>query len=116
MRSRFMDHRHNYQVPACSNFTVNYTFVGKDSVIEGVLPSNHALHETPEITTGICSFLKLEFIVYCLYTWAWLRGSGGHLRPRVMAPLKWKLPVGLSLSTEIGSIVAPTSRQLQTSL
>jgi hypothetical protein len=27
---------------------------------------------------------------------------GTHIRPRVMAPAKWNLPVGLSLSTEFG--------------
>ena len=33
------------------------------------------------------------------YGWQWV---GDHIRPRVRAPDKWHLPVGLSLSTEVG--------------
>jgi len=31
--------------------------------------------------------------------WQWV---GDHIRPRVAVPEKWKWPVGVSLSTEIG--------------
>src|ERR1700712_5105891 len=93
------------QLPGSSMFELhsNYTFVGEKSVIKGVLPTNHALHETLEITTGICSFFELGVYLFTAY----IPGHGyqivgSHLRPRVMAPLKWQLPVGLSLSTEIG--------------
>jgi hypothetical protein len=82
----------------------NYTFNGQKDVNEGVLPSNHSLHETLEITTGITD--NFEIGVY-LFT-AYVPGHGyqivgSHLRPRIMAPARWKLPVGLSLSAEIGN-------------
>ena len=81
----------------------NYTFNGSKNIADGVLPSNHALHETLEITTGITSIFETGFYLFTAY----LPGhgyqvAGSHLRPRIMAPLKWKLPVGISLSTEIG--------------
>src|ERR1700748_1588877 len=31
----------------------NYTFDGSTEIVNGVIPSNHSLHETVEITTGI---------------------------------------------------------------
>ncbi len=81
----------------------NFTFDGEKEVAKGVLPSNHSLHETIEVTTGITN--NFEIGVY-LFT-AYIPGHGyqvvgSHLRPRIMAPTKWNLPVGLSLSTEIG--------------
>ncbi|MEP7278842.1 MAG: hypothetical protein ABI813_09385 [Bacteroidota bacterium] len=93
------------QLPKSTMFELhsNYTFNGQKDESKGVLPSNHALHETLEITTGITN--NFEIGVY-LFT-AYVPGHGyqvvgSHLRPRIMAPIKWHLPVGLSLSTEIG--------------
>ena len=81
----------------------NYTFNGEKNIADGVLPSYHALHETVEITTGITNHFELGVYLFTAY----IPGHGyqvvgSHLRPRIMAPAKWKLPVGLSLSTEIG--------------
>ncbi len=93
------------QTPASTMFEWhnNYTFDGSKNSTEGVLPSNHALHETLEITTGISDIFEIGVYLFTAY----LPGQGyqvvgSHLRPRIMAPVKWKLPVGLSLSTEIG--------------
>jgi hypothetical protein len=93
------------QLPRSSIFELhsNYTFNGEKSIKQGVLPSNHALHETLEITTGVSSIFEIGVYLFTAY----LPGSGyqvvgSHLRPRIMAPSKWHLPVGLSLSTEIG--------------
>ena len=93
------------QLPGSTMFELhsNYTFNGAKNVSDGVLPSNHALHETLEITTGISSIFEIGVYLFTAY----IPGHGyqvvgSHLRPRIMAPASWKLPVGLSLSTEIG--------------
>lgn len=81
----------------------NYTFQGNKDTVKGVWPSNHSLHETLEITHGITDNFELGFYLFTNYTprHGW-RVIGTHLRPRISAPEKWKLPVGLSLSAEIG--------------
>jgi hypothetical protein len=93
------------QSPGTTMFELhsNYTFNGEKNIVKGVLPSNHALHETLEITTGISNVFEIGVYLFTAY----LPGHGyqvvgSHLRPRIMAPAKWHLPVGLSLSTEIG--------------
>jgi hypothetical protein len=93
------------QLPGSTMFELhsNYTFNGEKDVTKGVLPSNHSLHETIEITTGISNIFEIGVYLFTAY----IPGHGyqvvgSHLRPRIMAPAKWKLPVGLSLSTEIG--------------
>ena len=82
-----------------SNFTVDG---GKD-IAKGVLPSWHSLHETLEITHGITDNFELGFYLFTNYTanYGW-KIVGSHIRPRIAAPAKWNLPVGLSLSAEIG--------------
>jgi hypothetical protein len=93
------------QLPGTTMFELhsNYTFNGEKDVSKGVLPSNHALHETLEITTGVSNIFEMGVYLFTAY----IPGHGyqvvgSHLRPRIMAPATWKLPVGLSLSTEIG--------------
>jgi hypothetical protein len=67
------------------------------------LPSEHALHETLEITHGFTPWFETGFYIFSSIQphegWEWV---GDHIRPRVRAPEEWHLPVGLSLSTEIG--------------
>jgi hypothetical protein len=81
----------------------NFTGRGSTSTVNGVLPSNHALHETLEITHGFTDWLEVGF-----YQFTSLQSGGGfeyvgnHIRPRVAIPEKWHWPVGLSLSQEIG--------------
>ena len=81
----------------------NYTAKGGKDIVKGVLPSWHSIHETLEITHGITDNFELGFYLFTNYTpqHGW-RVIGTHLRPRIAAPEKWKLPVGLSLSAEIG--------------
>jgi hypothetical protein len=81
----------------------NFTFHGGKEIVKGVLPSYHALHETVEITHGITDNFELGFYLFTNYTpqYGW-KVIGTHIRPRIAAPAKWKLPVGLSLSAEIG--------------
>src|SRR5664279_5453947 len=81
----------------------NYTFNGSTQTVNGVLPSNHSLHETVEITTGITSIFETGVYLFMNYTPGYgYQIVGAHLRPRFMAPDSWHLPVGLSLSMEIG--------------
>lgn len=81
----------------------NYTANGGKDISKGVLPSWHSIHETLEITHGITDNFELGFYLFTNYTpnHGW-KVIGTHLRPRIAAPEKWKLPVGLSLSAEIG--------------
>jgi len=81
----------------------NFTFDGERSIKEGVRPSYHALHETIEITHGITDNFELGFYLFMNYTSSYgFQLLGTHIRPRIMAPARWKLPVGLSLSAELG--------------
>lgn len=81
----------------------NYTINGEREINKGVLPSYHALHETIEITHGISENFELGFYLFTNYTSPYgFKVIGTHLRPRIMAPQSWKLPVGLSLSAEFG--------------
>jgi len=82
-----------------SNFTVD----GSKTVIDGVQPTNHAEHETIEITQGINDWFETGFYIFTSIQpsggWQWV---GDHIRPRVRVPQSWHWPVGLSLSNEIG--------------
>jgi hypothetical protein len=81
-----------------SNFTVD----GFKTKIDGVLPDNHAEHETLEITHGFDEWFETGFYVFTSIqngTWYYV---GSHIRPRIAVPEKYHLPVGLSLSTEFG--------------
>jgi hypothetical protein len=82
-----------------SNFTVS----GQTQTIDGVYPTNHQLHETLELTAGITSWSEVGFYVFTsTQAGHGVQWVGDHIRPRVRAPDSWHLPVGLSLSKEIG--------------
>lgn len=82
-----------------SNFTVD----GSKTVEDGMLPTNHAMHETLELTQGLTDWAEVGFYVFTSIQpnvgWQWV---GDHIRPRVRAPESWHWPVGVSLSTEFG--------------
>jgi hypothetical protein len=82
-----------------SNFTVD----GSKTVVDGVLPTNHAEHETLEITQGFTNWFETGFYVFTSIQpdggWQWV---GDHIRPRFRVPESWHWPVGVSLSNEIG--------------
>jgi hypothetical protein len=81
----------------------NFTPEGQKYYINGVIPTNHQEHETLELTEGITNWSEIGFYVFTSeqdgHGVQWV---GDHIRPRVRAPDSWHLPVGLSLSTEIG--------------
>jgi len=91
----------NTMVELHSNFTVD----GSKTVQDGVLPSNHAEHETLEITQGFTGWFETGFYVFSSIQpdggWQWV---GDHIRPRFRVPDSWHWPVGVSLSQEIGYV------------
>ena len=81
----------------------NFTFDGKKDTINGVLPTNHILHATVEITHGFNDWFEVGFYLFnAVGDNNRSNYAGSHIRPRVRAPEKWNLPVGLSLSAEVG--------------
>jgi hypothetical protein len=81
----------------------NYTFNGSTQTFNGVIPSNHSLHETVEITTGFSPIFEIGVYLFTNYTPGYgYQIVGVHLRPRVTAPEVWGIPFGLSLSMEVG--------------
>ena len=81
----------------------NFTASGTKGTVDGVLPTNHAEHQTLEITHGFNRWFETGFYQFTSIqpdgSWRWV---GTHIRPRVAIPESYHLPVGLSLSTEIG--------------
>lgn len=88
-----------------SNFTVDgfRPLPGSIYTAQGTYPTNHAQHETVELTQGINNWAEVGFYIFTSARenqgWQWV---GDHIRPRVRAPDSWHLPVGLSISNEIG--------------
>jgi len=81
----------------------NFTFQGSKTAEAGVLPTNHQLHETIEITHGLTDWFETGFYIFTAEkSGQGVQWVGDHIRPRVRIPPKWKWPVGLSLSNEIG--------------
>jgi Putative MetA-pathway of phenol degradation len=80
----------------------NYTFDGLPGG-GGVAGSNHALHETLEITHGFTPWFEIGLYQFTDlqsgYGYDWV---GTHVRPRFRVPDEWHWPVGVSLSQEIG--------------
>ena len=81
----------------------NFIFQGSKTTEEGVLPTEHELHETIEITQGFTPWFETGFYIFTTVPngqgWRWV---GDHIRPRVRAPESWHWPVGASLSFEFG--------------
>ncbi len=81
----------------------NFTFSGEKNIVDGVRPSDRALHETLEITQGIAKNFELGFYLFTNYTSPYgYQFVGTHIRPRFCVPEKWKWKFGASLSAEIG--------------
>jgi hypothetical protein len=81
----------------------NFTFKGQDSTENGVLPTQHVLHETIEITHGWNSWFETGFYFFnTIGNDGRSNYVGSHIRPRAMVPTSWHWPVGVSLSLEAG--------------
>jgi hypothetical protein len=89
----------NTMVELHSNFTAR----GTKQTLDGVLPTEHAVHETLEITHGFNEWFETGVYLFTSHQpgigWMWV---GTHLRPRFSVPERYHLPVGLSVSNEIG--------------
>ena len=81
----------------------NFTIEGSKQKIDGLYPTNHAFHETIEITHGFTDWFETGFYIFTSARsgqgWQWV---GDHIRPRFRVPEKWHWPVRVSLSNEIG--------------
>src|SRR5580704_3170020 len=114
LTARLASAQDNYEIQVYSYDTVqpghtmvelhsNFTFEGSKDVQDGVRPTEHALHETLEITHGFTPWFETGFYIFSSIQpdrgWQWV---GDHIRPRIAVPEDWKWPVGLSLSTEVG--------------
>jgi len=90
---------HHTMIELHSNFTIN----GSKTIEDGILPTNHAQHETIEITHGFTDWFETGFYIFTYQrNGNGIQWVGDHIRPRVRIPKKWNWPVGLSLSNEIG--------------
>jgi len=88
-----------------SNFTVDGSkpLPGSSFAPDGLYPTNHALHETVEITTGINDWSEVGFYIFTSErSGQGIDYVGSHIRPRVRAPDRWHWPVGVSISAEFG--------------
>lgn len=81
----------------------NFTIDGSKETVDGVYPTNHAVHETVEITHGFSDWFECGLYIFTSITagqgWEWV---GDHIRPRLAVPRKWHWPVGVSISNELG--------------
>src|SRR5215471_17199050 len=104
----------NYEIQVYASETVaprtlmvelhsNFAFEGEKETVNGVFPTEHAVHETVELTYGFTSWFETGFYIFTSARsgqgWQWV---GDHIRPRVRVPESWHWPVGVSISTEVG--------------
>jgi hypothetical protein len=84
-------------------FHSNFTPIGEKNPTDGTQPTDHAFHETFEITHGFTNWLEVGFYIFTSARagdgWDFV---GSHIRPRLTVPERWGWPVGVSLSQEIG--------------
>ena len=81
----------------------NYTISGSTASSGPELPTNHAIHETIEITHGWTTWFETGFYIFnSIGSDGRTAYVGSHIRPRVAAPTSWNWPVGVSISTEFG--------------
>jgi hypothetical protein len=84
----------------------NYTFKGPK-----LNENYHPFLQTLEVTTGISENFEFGFYIFTYNNNGKIQYTGSNIRPRVKAPDDWGLPVGLSLSSEIGCAIDPVSRE-----
>src|SRR5580658_8794721 len=68
----------------------NFTIDGTKTIVDGLYPSNHAEHETIEITHGFTDWLEVGFYIFTYErSGQGIDWVGDHIRPRVAIPKKW---------------------------
>ena len=67
----------------------NFTFQGSKVEQDGMLPTNHRLHETIEITHGFNDWFECGFYIFTSEkSGQGIDWVGDHIRPRVSVPKK----------------------------
>jgi len=111
---------HSTMVEIHSNFTVS----GSKTVEDGMLPTNHAEHETLELTQGINNWAEVGFYLFSSIQpdggWQWV---GDHIRPIVDRKIgPWYLAFNPALDrwfhgpgVNQGVTFSPTQRSATTS-
>jgi hypothetical protein len=82
----------------------NYTVTGPK-----MIQDYHPFLQTLEVTTGISENFEFGFYIFTYNNNGKTQYTGSNIRPRVKAPDDWNLPVGLSLSSEIGCSIDPAT-------
>ena len=59
----------------------NFTVEGSKTVTDGVLPSNHAMHETLEITQGYHRLVRNRLLRFHQHSAGWRLAVGGRPHP-----------------------------------
>lgn len=81
----------------------NFTAQGRNSSRDGVVPTDHALHETLEVAHGFTEWFDAGVYIFTTIEpdsgWHFV---GSHFHPRFTVPESFHWPVGLSLAQEIG--------------
>ena len=72
--------------------------------------SYHPFLQTLEVTTGISENFEFGFYVFTYNNNGKLQYTGSNIRPRIKAPEDWGLPLGMSLSSEIGCSIDPSTK------
>jgi len=84
-------------------FHSNFTPRGQRNPSDGTQPTDHAFHETLEVTHGFDEWFEVGFYAFSsLRAGDGWRYVGSHVRPRFTIPARWGWPVGVSLSQEVG--------------
>lgn len=90
---------HHTMIELHSNYTIN----GSKEIQGGVFPSNHVIHETLEITHGFSQWFEVgSYLFTSIGSDNRTAFTGVHIRPRLSIPEAFHLPVGISLSSEVG--------------
>ena len=82
----------------------NYTFTGPKSNQD-----YHPLLQTLEVTTGVSKNFEFGFYIFTYNNNGKIQYTGSNIRPRIKVPTEWGLPIGLSLSSEIGVSINPAT-------
>jgi hypothetical protein len=69
----------------------------------------HPFLQTLEVTTGISENFEFGFYIFIYNNNGKTQYTGSNIRPRVKVPDNWGLPLGISLSSEIGCSIDPTT-------
>ena len=81
----------------------NYTARGVRTFEGAVAPTQHQSHLTFELTRGITDYFEMAgYLVLARQAGGNPDFAGWRLRPRIRLPERWKLPVLVSLSAEVG--------------